>query len=50
MTRKQGRRRRQLLDDLKRRREYWILKEEALEEADEVGFGLGTVVSCSRER
>jgi hypothetical protein len=47
VTRRRGRRRKQLLDDLKIRTEYWILKQEALEEADEVGIGLGTVASCS---
>jgi hypothetical protein len=30
MTGRQGRRRKQLLDDLKEKRSYWILKEEAL--------------------
>ena len=31
MTGRRGRRRKQLLDDLKEKREYWKLKEEALE-------------------
>jgi hypothetical protein len=31
MTGKRGRRRRQILDDLKEKRRYWKLKEEALD-------------------
>jgi hypothetical protein len=31
MTGRQGRRRKQLLDDLKEKRRYWKLKEEALD-------------------
>jgi hypothetical protein len=31
VTRRQGRKRKQLLDDFKRKREYWKLKEEAID-------------------
>jgi hypothetical protein len=41
MTGSQGRRRKQLLDDLNEKRKYWKLKEEAL---DRFGTGYGPVV------
>ena len=47
MTGRQGRRRRKLLDDLKERREYSHLKEEALDRAvwrAHFGRGFGPVV------
>jgi hypothetical protein len=47
VTRRQGRRRRKLLDDLKKRREYSHLKEEALDYTmwrARFGRGFGPVV------
>ena len=47
MTRRRGRRRRKLLDDLKDRREYYHLKEEALDRTmwrNRFGRGVGHVV------
>ena len=47
MTGRRGRRREQLLDDLKEKTEYWILKEEALDRTlCRTGFerGYGPVV------
>jgi len=47
VTRRQGRRRRKLLDDLKKRREYSHLKEEALDRTmwrARFGRGFGPVV------
>jgi hypothetical protein len=42
MTGRRGRRRKQLLDDLKERRRYWKLKEEALDRTVwRTGFGRG---------
>jgi hypothetical protein len=47
VTERRGRRRRKLLDDLKERRGYWHLKEEALDRTlwrARVGRGFGPVV------
>jgi hypothetical protein len=47
MTRRRGRRRKQLLDGLKEKRRYWKLKEEALDHTlwrTRFGRGYGTVV------
>jgi len=45
VTGRQGRRRKQLLDDLKKNREYWKLKEEALDcTATGIGRSCGSVV------
>jgi hypothetical protein len=42
MTGRRGRRRKQLLDDLKEKRRYWKLKEEALDRTLwRTGFGKG---------
>jgi hypothetical protein len=42
MTGRRGRRRKQLLDDLKEKRRYWKLKEEALDHTVwRTGFGRG---------
>jgi hypothetical protein len=42
MTGRRGRRREQLLDDLKEKRRYWKLKEEALDRTVwRTGFGRG---------
>jgi hypothetical protein len=42
MTRRRGRRRKQLLDDLKEKRRYWKLRVEALDRAVwRTGFGRG---------
>jgi hypothetical protein len=47
MTERRGRRRKQLLDDLKEKRRYWKLKEEALDRTlwrTRLGRGCGPVV------
>ena len=47
VTRRRGRRRKKLLDDLKDRRGYWQLKEEALDRTiwrNRFGRGFGPVV------
>jgi hypothetical protein len=52
MTGRRGRRRKQLLDDLKEKRRYWKLKEEALDRTlwrTRFGRGYGTVVRQTRE-
>jgi hypothetical protein len=52
MTRRRGRRRKQLLDDLKENRRYWKLKEEALDRTmrrTRFGRGYGTVVRETTE-
>jgi hypothetical protein len=52
VTGRRGRRRKQLLDDLKEERGYWKLKEEALECTlwrPRFGRGYGPVVRLSRE-
>ena len=46
MTRRRGRRRKQLLDDLKEKRGYWKLKEKALGcTVWKTGFGRAVVLS-----
>jgi hypothetical protein len=52
MTRRRGRRRKQLLDDLKEKRRYWTLKEEALDRTvwrTRFGRGYGPVVRQTAE-
>jgi hypothetical protein len=52
MKRRGGRRRKQLLDDLKENRGYWKLKEEALDRTlwrTRFGRGYGPVVRQTRE-
>jgi hypothetical protein len=52
MTGRQGRRRKQLLDDVKEKRRYWILKEEALDRTlwrTRYGRGYGPVVRQTAE-
>jgi hypothetical protein len=52
MTGKRGRRRKQLLDDLKEKRRYWKLKEEALDRTQlrtRFGRGYGPVVRQTTE-
>jgi hypothetical protein len=52
MTGRRGRRRKQLLDDLKEKRIYWKLKEEALDRTvrrTRFGRGYGTVVRRTTE-
>jgi hypothetical protein len=52
VTGRRGRRRKQLLDDLKEKREYWKMKEEALDRnlwRTRFGRGYGPVVRQSRE-
>jgi hypothetical protein len=52
MTGRQGRRRKQLLDDLKEKRRYWTLKEEALDRTlwrTHFGRGYGPVVRQTKE-
>jgi hypothetical protein len=52
MTGRRGRRRKQLLDDLKEKRGYWKLKEEALERTvwrTRFGRGYGPVVRQTAE-
>jgi hypothetical protein len=41
VMRRRGRRRKQLLDDLKEKRRYWKLKEEALDHTRRTRFGRG---------
>jgi hypothetical protein len=53
MTRRRGRRCKQLLDDLKEKRRYWKLKEEALDCTvlrSRFGRGYGPVVRQTTER
>jgi hypothetical protein len=52
MTGRRGRRRKQLLDDLKKKRRYWKLKEEALDRTlwrSRFGRGYGPVVRQTAE-
>jgi hypothetical protein len=52
MTGRRGRRRKQLLDDLKEKRGYWKLKEEALDHTlwrTRFGRGFGPVVRHTTE-
>jgi hypothetical protein len=52
MTGRRGRRRKQLLDDLKEKRRYWKLKEEALDRTlwrNRFGRGYGPVVRQTAE-
>jgi hypothetical protein len=52
MTGRQGRRRKQLLDDLKEKKRYWKLKEEALDRTlwrTRFGGGYGPVVRQTTE-
>jgi hypothetical protein len=52
MTGRRGRRRKQLLDDLKEKRRYWKGKEEALDRAlwrTRIGRGYGPVVRQTAE-
>jgi hypothetical protein len=52
MTRRRGRRRKQVLDDLKEKRGYWKLKEEALDRTlwrTPFGRGYGPVVRQTAE-
>jgi hypothetical protein len=52
MTGRRGRRRKQLLDDLKDKRRYWKLKEEALDRTmwrTRFGRGYGPVVRQTEE-
>jgi hypothetical protein len=52
MTERRGRRRKQLLDDLKEKRRYWKLKEEALDRHQwrtRFGRGYGPVVRQTTE-
>jgi hypothetical protein len=52
MTGRRGRRRMQLLDDLKEKRRYWKLKEEALDRSlwgNRFGRGYGPVVRQTAE-
>jgi hypothetical protein len=52
VTRRRGRRRKKLLDDLKDRRGYWRLNEEALDRAmwrNHFGGGFGPVVRQNTE-
>jgi hypothetical protein len=52
MTGRRGRRRKQLLDDLKEKKRYWKLKEEALDHAlwrTRFGRGYGPVVRQNTE-
>jgi hypothetical protein len=52
MTGRRGGRRKQLLDDLKEKRRYWKLKEEALDRTQwrtRFGRGYGPVVRQTRE-
>jgi hypothetical protein len=52
MTGRRGRRRKELLDDLKEKRRYWKLKEEALDRTlwrTRVGRGYGPVVRQTTE-
>jgi hypothetical protein len=52
MTERRGRRRKQLLDDLKGKRRYWKLKEKALDRTlwrIRFGRGYGTVVRQTTE-
>jgi hypothetical protein len=52
MTGRRGRRRKQLLDDLKEKRRYWNLKEEALDRSQwrsRFGRGYGPVVRQTAE-
>jgi hypothetical protein len=52
MTRRWGRRRKHLLDDLKEKRRYWKLKEEALDRTlwrTRFGRGYGSVVRQTTE-
>ena len=52
MTGRQGRRRKQLLDDVKEKRRYWILKEEALDRTlwrSRFGRGKGPVLRQTAE-
>jgi hypothetical protein len=52
VTRRRGRRRKKLLDDLKDRRGYYHLKEEALDRTmwrNRFGRGVGTVVRENTE-
>jgi hypothetical protein len=52
MTGRRGRRRKQLLDDLKEKRRYWKLKEEALDRTQwrtRFGRGYGPVVRQTTE-
>ena len=49
MTGRRGKRRKQLLDDLKEKTEYWKLKDEALDRTLwRTGFGGGYVWSCRK--
>jgi hypothetical protein len=53
MTGRRGRRRKQQLDDLKGKRRYWKLKEEALDRSlwrTRFGRGYGPVVRQTKER
>jgi hypothetical protein len=52
MTGRRGRRRKQLLDDLKEKRRYWKLKEKVLDRTlwrTRFGIGFGTVVRRTTE-
>jgi hypothetical protein len=52
MTGRRGRRRKQLLDDLKEKRRYWKLKDEALDRTQwrtRFGRGYGLVVRQTTE-
>jgi hypothetical protein len=52
MTRRRGRRRKQLLNDLKETRRYWKLKEEELDHTlwrTRLGRGYGSVVTVGNE-
>jgi hypothetical protein len=52
MTGRRGRRRKQLLDDIKEKRRYWKLKEEALDRTQwrtSFGRGYGPVVRQTTE-
>jgi hypothetical protein len=52
MTGRRGRRRKQLLDDLKEKRRYWKLKEETLDRSlwrTHFGRGYGPVVKQTTE-